>query len=69
MAHKKPASIRVAGEPYVLRVLRVETRDEQGRPEQVFMAHEPDQVFELSQDPEQNHFIAAYVPFSMVQPK
>lgn len=58
----KPGVLYLGGDKYVPVILRVEERDEEGRPETLTLIQGgPDSVIELSQDPSRNHFAVVYM--------
>jgi hypothetical protein len=63
----KPSRINIRGEIFEAIVLRVETFDEQGRPETLTMIPE-ERVVELSQNPRDNHFLVVYASKQSVGP-
>lgn len=71
MAKKFPVPVIMVPQPnqpsaaYDLVLLRVETRLENGAPDQVTIVRD-NQTVELSQDKSQNHFITAYLPREML---
>lgn len=66
----KPQYVNIGGVRHQLVVMRIESRDEQGRPLTTFIGIDPEQVFELDKDnPENNHFITAYMPCDVLTPK
>lgn len=63
MVKAKIPTCMIAGKRHVLAVFRVETRDEQGRPENCVYIP-PDRTVELSSNPDENHFFCAWVASS-----
>lgn len=62
-----PHATTIQGKPHRLCVLRVESRDEQGRPERLVFIPD-DRVVELSTDPTQNQFVLAWISDEGLRP-
>ena len=57
---KQANIIKIGGTSYRLVVFRVNTRKEDGTPDQCTMVEDLDTV-ELSENPDENHFFTAYI--------
>ncbi len=64
---KKPSHLWIGNEKFVPAVFRVESFDEQGRPER--LTHVPhDRTVELSRDKNDNHFLIVYANEKSIAP-